>query len=126
MKIKEIVSDIIRDYIRKMAYKKNQPEEKIRVVLYLKSQHEVGVYILEEYTVAEDVITLKNMLGAWAMSFNIVNKFISKSLNQYADEYECDIQAINCMAWLSEGGINLCLYNGHTAIKNIRLDDLLK
>lgn len=124
--IKGIVTDVFRDYIRKMAYKKNKQEDKIQVVLYLKKPKEVSVYILEEYQVAEDVIRLKDLLGTWAISYNIVNGFISKALQNYAKEYDCDFELINCMIWLSEDSVNLYLYKEHTPLKEITLSDLLK
>ena len=126
MDIKGIVTDVFRDYIRKIAYKKNKPEDKIQIVLYLKTPKEVSVYILEEYEVAEDVIRLKDLLGTWSMSYNIVNGFISKALQNYAIEFDCDLEVINCMIWLSEDSVNLYLYKEHTPLKEITLSDLLK
>ena len=126
MEIKNIVEDVVKGYIRKMAYKKHKPEDKIQVVLYLKKADEVGVYLLEEYKVSEDEIRLKDILGVFAMSAKIVNSFISKSLKEYAIEYDCDFSIINCMIWLENDIIRLYLYNKHNPVKAITLDDLLK
>ena len=128
MDTKEIITNVIKDYILKIAYKKSKLEDKIRLCLYLKSEKEVGIYILEDFDVAEDVITLKNMLGIWAMTYGIINGFISKSFQEYAKELDCSLQAINCMIWLNpekETGIELCLYNEHIGIKEITLNELL-
>jgi len=126
MDIKEITADVITGYIRKMARKKNKLEEKVQLVLYLKSQKEVGVYLLDEYKPTDDEIKLKDVLGLYAMSYNIVNGFISKSLQRFAEEAECDLNTINCMLWLDQELVSLYVYKGHTPFKRITLDELLK
>jgi hypothetical protein len=126
MDIKGITEDVITGYIRKIAYKKNKHEDKIQLVLFLKSEKEVGVYVLDEYKATEDAVKLKDVLGLWAMAHNVVNGFISKSLQNYAQEFDCDFSIINCMIWLDQSLIKLYLYKKHTPVKEITLNDLLK
>lgn len=126
MDVKEITADVIKNYIRKMAYKKHKPEEQIQVVLFLKSPKEVGVYLLEQYQPSEDDIKLKDVLGTWVMAYGIVNGFISKSLQKFAEELECDFKVVNCMLWLENDEVSLCIYNKHTPYKRITIDELLK
>ena len=126
MDIKAITADVITGYIRKMARKKNKIEDKVQLVLYLKSQKEVGVYLLDEYKPTDDNIELKDVLGLYSMSYSIVNGFISKSLQNFAQEACCDINEINCMLWLEQELVSLCVYKGHTPFKRISIDELLK
>jgi len=125
MDIKQITSDVIINYIRKMGYKKNKMEDKLQLVLYLKSEKEVGAYLLDEYVCTDDNIKLKDILGLYAMSYNIVNGFISKSLQKFAKEAECDINVINCMLWLENDSVSLCVYKEHTPYKRITIAELL-
>lgn len=126
MDIKAIVGDIIKDYIRKTAMKKNKLEDAIRVCLYLKSQKEVGIYILEDFKATDDEVRLKDVLGMWTTMQGIVNGFISKSLQRFAAELGCGLDVVNSMVWLEGGNIVFYLYNQHTAVRRITLDELLK
>lgn len=126
MDIKEITEDVIKSYIRKIAYKKNKLEDKIQLVLYLKSQKEVGVYLLEEYKAVDDEVKLKDVLGGYAMAYYMVNGFISKSLQKYAAEVDCGLTVVNCMVWLENDMVSLCVYNEHKPYKRITIHELLK
>jgi len=43
MEIKNIVEDVVKGYIRKMAYKKHKPEDKIHSSLFEKSRRSRGI-----------------------------------------------------------------------------------
>jgi hypothetical protein len=129
MDIAEITKGVIVGYIKKIAKQRQKSEHQIQLVLYLKSQGEVGVYVLDEYAVTDKVVALKDVLGIWAGTHKIVNQFISKSLQSFADESGIDFSVINCMVFKDPkeyDEVKLWLYNKHTALKEITLNELLK
>ena len=129
MDIQAITKDVILSYIRKIAKERKVTEVDIQLVLNLKSEKEVGVFLLEKYTTIEDYkVNLKKVLGiTYSMFYMVVNGFICKSLCVNAYEAGIDFSRINCMIYATgNDDVKLCLYKGQERLKNITFNELLR
>lgn len=125
MDIKKLVVDIITNYIQNQAKQKQKTKSEIQLSLYLKSEFEVGIYLMEDYNVTR-VVDFKEVLGVYALSKSIVNNFIKDSLLSFSKDNNIENQNVNCVLFFRGDDLKLWLYNKHEAFREITINELIK